>query len=439
MKRMRFLTHWSNAGLDAKSLTLIAGLLLAFPSVPALANSAAGAALQEFATYCDRGAYLWNAPLCGPVILVDPGSRAAIANVEPPESGFQQQADGLWAGTVPASFPLANTSAEWAATHWAAVMLPLPDDATARRVLIAHESFHRIQRVLGLGPTGGDNGHLDAKDGRIYARLEMAALTEALRAAQQDRPWQSMARDALAYRATRFAVFQGSAQSEAALLVNEGLAEYTGVVVGAADQSIAFAIGRLETGAQRPSLIRSFGYVVGPAYGLLLDRSGRNWREAALAGEAVPDLLQNALGAPAQLKPDMEAYNASAIIAEETERDREVQRRRRALTALLVDGPTVTFPAEAMQIEFDSNTLFSLGGEGTVYSREIRVRDGWGELLGTGDVLISPGWNFARVPGPATISGDQLNGPGWTARIRPGYSLVPGKRSGDLVLMKGGD
>ena len=45
-------------------------------------------------------------------------------------------------------------------------------------------------------------------------------------------------------------------------------------MVGAAGRSLAFATSRLETGALRPSLIRSFGYVVGPAYGLLLDRTG---------------------------------------------------------------------------------------------------------------------------------------------------------------------
>lgn len=419
------------------SKTVLAGLLLASHNVPVSAAAEDGSALREFATYCERGADLWPVPLCGPVILVDPRSRSAIANVEPPEAGFQQ-ADGFWVGTVPSSFPLANTSAAWAGIDWAVVMLPLPGEDAARRVLIAHEAFHRIQRALHLGIPNGDNGHLDAKDGRIYARLEMAALKEALEAVRQDRPWQSMARDALAYRAARLAAYHGSAQAEAALLANEGLAEYTGVVVGAADQSLAFAAMRLETGALRPSLIRSFGYVVGPAYGLLLDRTGRNWRDAALTGEAVPDLLLNALGASIPLQPDMAAYHAASIIAEETERDRHIQQRRKALTAQLVDGLTVTFPAEAMQLEFDSNTLFSLGSEGTVYSREVKVSDGWGELQGSGDVLISPGWHFARVPGPATLSGNQLSGPGWTAIIRSGYRLAPGTRSGDSVLTKEG-
>lgn len=417
-------------------MTMFTGLLLAIQSAahPVLPPAAASA-LREFATYCERGADLWNTPLCGPVILVDPGSRAAIANVEPPAADFHE-VDGLWVGTVPPSFPLVNTSTEWANVHWAVVMLPLPEEDAARRVLLAHESFHRIQRVLGLGPREGDNGHLDAKEGRIYARLEMAALKEALLATEQDRPWHAMAGDALAYRAARLAAYRSAAQPETALLANEGLAEYTGVVVGAADQAVSFAIRRLDTGPQRTSLIRSFGYVVGPAYGLLLDRSGHDWRQAALAETPLPDLLQKALGEPLRREPDMQAYGAAAIIAEETDRDRGIQQRREQLTARLVEGPTVTFPAEAMQIEFDSNTLFSLGSEGTVYSREFKVRDGWGELRGSGDVLISRSWDLARVPGPATVAGDRLSGPGWTATVRPGYSLVPGTRPGDAVLEK---
>lgn len=413
-------------------MALVAAIFLAAGTVP---SSPAATALREFATYCEHGAKLWKAPLCGPVIVVDPRNRNAIASIEPPQANFRQ-IDGLWVGTVPPSFAMVNTSVEWANLKWAVVMLPLPEDAAARRVLMAHESFHRIQRVLGVSAREGDNGHLDAKEGRIYLRLEMAALKAALQAVEQSRPWQPMAGDALAYRAARLAAYPGTAQSEGALLANEGLAEYTGVLIGAADQKFDFAIQRLETGALRPSLIRSFGYVVGPAYGLLLDRTGREWREAAFAGTPIPDLLQNALGARSQRRPNMQAYDSAAIIAEETKRDLEIQQRRKALTAQLVDGPTVTFPSQEMQIEFDSNTLFSLGSEGTVYSREFNVRDGWGELQGTGDVLISRGWDLARVPGPATISGNELSGPGWTAKIHPGYSLVPGNRSGDVVLMR---
>jgi hypothetical protein len=395
----------------------------------------AAAALHEFAAYCGRGAELWGAPLCGPVILVDPMTRSAIANEEPPQAGFRQ-ADGVWIGTVPTDFMMANTSVAWAGLNWAVVMLPLPEDETSRRVLMAHESFHRVQRDLGIGAGQADNGHLDARDGRIHLRLEMAALKAALEAAEHGRPWQPMVRDALAYRDARLAAYPGADRSEGALLANEGLAEYTGIVVGAAGRTTEFAIGRIDTGAQRASLIRSFGYVVGPAYGLLLDRTGRTWRKAALAGTPLPELLRSAIGAGSTLHADMQAYGGGAILAEETRRDVETQERRRTLTAHLVDGPTVTFPAQEMQLEFDSNTLFSLGSEGTVYSREFKVRDRWGELQGTGDVLISPNWNLARLRGPAIVSGNQLSGPGWVATVAPGYSLQPGPRAGDQVLRR---
>jgi len=395
---------------------------------PGTPMDSAASAIREFESYCGTGAALWGKPLCGRLILVDPVTRAAIANSRPGANFVEQ--GGLWTGTLPDDVGLANTSVDLAGEMFAEIVLPLPADAENRRVLLAHESFHRIQPALGFKAQEADNSHLDTKDGRIWARLEMAALKAALTA----KNWQPAARDALAFRAKRLALSPSAEVAETRLIANEGLAEYTGVKVGAGENATTFAVQRLDSGADRQSLIRSFGYVVGPAYGLLLDRISSNWRGAALTGKSLPGLLEEAL--PSGARPPSTVYGAQAIVAQENARDARIQARRSTIMATLVEGRTVTFPASGMNVFFDPNTLFSLAPLGTVYSRATEVRADWGTLKASGDVLLSPGWTYARVRAPARLEGRTLIGRDWTAELAPGYSMVPDQRAGSFVVRK---
>ncbi|MEO7634364.1 MAG: hypothetical protein ABIS38_01810 [Sphingomicrobium sp.] len=411
-------------------LTIIAGAN-ASSAVP-VADADTAAALTEFSTYCGDSVRLWGKSLCGPLVLVDPATRQAFATVDPKLPAFVPNGSA-WSGVLPKDVAVANTSVALGGQRYAEMLLPLPKDAVERRILFAHESFHRIQPDLGFKGAEADNGHLDAKDGRIYARLEMAALKAAL----SSRHRRAAVRDALAYRAARLAKFPGAEAAENSLIANEGLAEYTGIVVGAGPAATAVAVKRLDEGAARPSLIRSFGYVVGPAYGILLDEAGsKDWRKAAISGRPLPDLLQRSLGIHAAGAAIRQRYGGKAIIAEETARDVQIQQRRGQLTAALVDGPNVTFPFEKMGIDFNPNTLFSLGDQGTVYGQATTVRDTWGVLKATGDILISSSWSYARVAGPAKIDGRIVSGPGWSAELTEAYAAVPGARAGDVVIKK---
>ena len=102
-------------------------------------------------------------------------------------------------------------------------------------------------------------------------QLEWRALAQALRATD-DAPRRCAAADALAFRAARRAAYPGSAAGEDALELHEGLAEYTGVVVGRPGDRTGAALHDLGAHVEDPSFVRSFAYATGPAYELLLDR-----------------------------------------------------------------------------------------------------------------------------------------------------------------------
>jgi hypothetical protein len=395
------------------------------------ANPDPAAAVAEFSTYCAKGRTVWGKSLCGPLLLVDPATKTAIASFDPQLAGFKR--DGaVWTGPLPKDLSIANTSVDFAGRRVAEILLPLPSDEIERRILLSHESFHRMQPELGFKAKEADNGHLDARQARIYARLEVAALKAAL----TQNNWRAAASDALAYRASRLAQYPDARSAEGSLVANEGLAEYTGIRVGAGPHATDLAVRRLDGAASRPSLIRSFGYVVGPVYGLLLDRTGKSWRSAALKGTPLPDLLGTWLGNPATPRTAGSQYGGELIVAEETARDEKIQRRRSELVAKLVEGPTVTFAFEKMNIDFNPDTLFSLGPTGTVYSEATRIRDNWGSLRAAGDVLLSADWSYARLPGPAKVNGRTVSGPGWSAELADRYTVVAGKRTGDFLIEK---
>lgn len=120
-------------------------------------------ALGEFSRVCtDDGILLWRKSLCGPLMLVEPSTRAAITNRPDPDGKFRKDGD-VYVGTFPAQFTPSNTDIRWNGQAWSTVMLPLPPDPFRRLRLLTHESFHRMQPELGLRASDQPNAHLDTE------------------------------------------------------------------------------------------------------------------------------------------------------------------------------------------------------------------------------------------------------------------------------------
>jgi hypothetical protein len=105
---------------------------------------------QEADTICQRdNGRLWGVSLCGPMLLVDPATRTAVANQSDRE-GRLTLTSGVYAGKLPQTINLANTATTWAGTKWTMIVWPLPEDRAERGILMTHELWHRIQNDLGL-------------------------------------------------------------------------------------------------------------------------------------------------------------------------------------------------------------------------------------------------------------------------------------------------
>jgi hypothetical protein len=391
-------------------------------------------ALDDFAAACDdHGRRLWGQPLCGPLVLVHAPTRAAIANNPDPDGSFLAHR-GAWVGSLPAGLATANTSVSWGGAEWAMVLLPLPPDAFDRLALLAHEAFHRVQDELGLSAPDAQNPHLDEEQGRVWLRMELRALAEALR--HEGVEGRAALLDALRFRDHRYHLYPGADTLEALLERHEGLAEYTGAVfaMSVLDTGVDPVLHWLERFERRPSFVRALGYGTGPALGLLLDRHAPGWRDQA-GRRPLASLLAEAVGftgldavAAADLVARAERYGYDAVAAEESRRARESAARLADIRARLLDGPVVALRQDDLRASFNPNELVPVGEEGTYYPTGT-FQAAWGSLAVTaGGALVSPDWRAVRVPaptdGPAAVGG-RITGEGWTLDLAEGWTVQP--------------
>jgi hypothetical protein len=421
------------------SLTLLVLALGARAQAPLDPTLAARAFQEARWASDDDGAQLWGRLLFGPVLLVDPASRAVTANQADAEGRLVAR-DGVWVGQLPPEVGVANTAATWAGVRWTMVMWPLPEAPAVRTQLLLHECFHRVQAEVGLPPPTSPpgNAHLDTPAGRIWLRLEWRALAAALVGLGEERP--RAARDALLFRARRRALFPAAAAEEDRLEVHEGLAEYTGVrLMGLGPWGrAAYLAGRMKVAARdRPQFPQAFAYVTGPALGVLLDELAPAWRVGLGPGDSLSQRLAGAVGfrPPADLAAEARRraalYGGPQLEAEEAARERERRAAEDGYRARLVTGPTLRVPLPEGHYTYDPNQVFPLGEAGVVFPTT-QLSDAWGVLVVGGGARLDP----ARVSGFVSAPAGPLvrKTADWELTLKPGWGLVPGPRRGDWVV-----
>ena len=390
----------------------------------------------EELTSRDGGA-LWGRPLRGPILFVHAPTRVVIGAV--PGDGEQlKPLGGLFSGSLPDAEPIANTALRWAGRTWAMLVWPPRADSLERRVLLAHELWHRVQDSLGFPSGTPANAHLGTRDGRLWLRLEGRALRAALGASGTARA--RALEDAIAFRRARRALFPGSETDERALELNEGLAEYSGIMLATASREARREMAdlRLAMLDSAGSFERDFAYRTGPAWALLLDDLAPRWRTEL---RATDDLAMTAaLALPIRQGP---ARNASArgasygITAVRKSEDARVEARRKHVASLqsrFVTGPLLELPLAEMKMSFDPGKVEAMGALGSIYGM-LRLSDRWGVLqCDVSGGLIGADFRRAVVPAPSDTGGRRLTGPGWVLELLPGWQLVRGTRPGDWTI-----
>ena len=171
------------------------------------------------------GGELWGIELDFPLLFVDSESRQCVAN-RPAAGGdaeLLRREGELWVGQYPDELYIANATTNWAGRRWTMLVWPVPEGELERKRLLMHESFHNAQYKLKISESGAPCNHLATHDGRLWLRLEVEALVQALLHADDER--EEAAADALLFRAMRRSLFAGADATEDGVERLEGSAE----------------------------------------------------------------------------------------------------------------------------------------------------------------------------------------------------------------------
>jgi hypothetical protein len=311
------------------------------------------------------------------MLFADAATRMIAANQRDAESLLRPQ-NGVFVGKLPDELNIANTAMNWAGVHWTMVRWPLPADPTARARLMMHELYHRIQEDLGLPASNPANAHLGTLEGRIWLQLEWRALQQALaRPSGSSEDRKQAVEDALLFRLRRRALFPKAAEEEQELELNEGLAEYTGYKLrGTADAATVEAVmKKLGSAESDVAFSRSFAYVSGPAYGMLLDLAGVPWRKNLTSKSDLGDLLGKTYGvslpayASATAEQRSTLYDGVALRWSETKQEEQRKAILDGYKKRLVAGPVLTLPvAEQFSFSFYPNGVIPVDEASSAYS-----------------------------------------------------------------------
>jgi hypothetical protein len=399
----------------------------------------------EFDSLCAQdGGALWGVSFCGPMLVVDPGTRQVVANRADPEHVLKAQG-GVFVGDLPAGLPIANTAVEWQGIRWTMIMWwSLGAKQRSRLRLMGHECFHRMQPQLGLESSGALAEHLDTAGGRFWMQLEWNALQQAMLAEGAAR--RTAIADALAFRAARRARFPEAADREVPLEINEGVAEYSGMrLAGYSNADVVKAVTAKR--ADETGFVRSFAYVSGPLYGFLLDGASDDWRKhltpktdlaaaLAVAMRIASTAIPNTAAAEGDAEERAAAYGGAALRAAEDGRETERQAQLATWRAALVDGPVLVVDLKLVKSgSFDPGKVFPFGDKQTVYTtRDLEAE--WGLLTVREGAILE---DSNTMQGRVAVSGsdtDRSKGIGWTLQVAAGWRIAPAERAGDFRLVK---
>ena len=401
--------------------------LLAPPAAAQVDQQRAQEFFKEAQALCERdGGRLWGVSLCGPMVMADRRTQTIATNQPAPD------------GTRPPILGLVNAPVEWGGARWTAFMwdFVLGQTPRGRRELFLHELFHRVQPQLGLIVEAQANEHVDAADARYWLRLEWRALARALRAPGEQR--EAAVRDALAFRQARHMLYAGSAESERAVEITEGLAHYTGVALGAPsrEDAIVSAVDLASVDTVE-SFVRSFPTTSGTLYGLLLDATAPGWTRRVRSTDDFGELLMRALGVQpaADAAASAARYGGDEIRAFEQQRQERRKERIAELRRRFVDGPVLQIPA-AGGAASDSRGAVVIPDVGTVWFGGYRASGNWGTLDAEKGVLVASDGKWRRVPAPQRRDSVTFYGDGWTFKAAPGWLIREGARQGDYEVVR---
>lgn len=350
---------------------------------------------------------LWGINLYAPVLGVD-SLRNIVSNVPDAPKTF------------PADKPVANSTTELDGKRWTMILWPLSGDQMHQSIILVHEMFHYRQPELGLWQDKDpNNSHLSGRDARTLLKLEWNALNAAASCDGEQK--KTALKDALSFRAWRRHLYPDFAQEENSLEIQEGLAEYTGRRIAIPDnKEYLQALSDLDYLYKSDNLTRSFAYLSGPLYGLILDQSGHSWHKEINSGGDLGSSAMAIYGItlPENLEETVETakakYDFESIDAAEEAFQRKLEERNQTLRKLFAPDNVITLECPNLSIQFSPDSMIKMD-DGSMVIYGCTAFCDWGSVEGH-PLKVTSDWRRIELPRLDTLSfnNDTITTSGWT-------------------------
>ena len=350
---------------------------------------------------------LWGVNLYSPVLGVD-SLRNIVSNVSDAPKTF------------PEDKPVANSITELDGKRWTMILWPLSGDLVHQSIVLVHEMFHYRQPELGLWQDKDpNNSHLSNRDARTLLKLEWNALKATASCDGEQK--KTALKDALSFRAQRRHLYPDFAQEENALEVLEGLAEYTGRRIAIPDnKDYLQSLSDLDYLYESDNLTRSFAYLSGPLYGLILDQSAHPWHKEMNSGSDLGSSAMAIYGItlPENLEEAVESakarYDFESIDAAEEAFQRKLEERNETLRKLFAHDNIITLECPNLSIQFSPDGMIKMDDGSMVIYGGTAFCD-WGSVEGH-PLKVTSDWRRIELPRLDTLSfnNDTITTSGWT-------------------------
>ena len=350
---------------------------------------------------------LWGVNLYSPVFGVD-SLRNIVSNVPDAPKTF------------PADKPVANSTTELDGKRWTMILWPLSGDQMHQSIILVHEMFHYRQPELGLWQDKDpNNSHLSNRDARTLLKLEWNALKAAASCDGEQK--KTALKDALSFRAQRRHLYPDFAAEENSLEIMEGLAEYTGKRIAIPDnKEYLQSLSDLDYLYESDNLTRSFAYLSGPLYGLILDQSAHPWHKEMNSGSDLGSSAMEIYGItlPENLEETVETakakYDFESIDAAEEAFQRKLEERNETLRKLFAPDNVITLECPNLSIQFSPDSMIKMD-DGSMVIYGCTAFCDWGSVEGH-PLKVTADWRRIELPRLDTLSfnNDTITTSGWT-------------------------
>jgi hypothetical protein len=383
---------------------------------------------------------LWNYRLDGPVILADKNSREVYANTQDSKGALLRRGN-VYIGTLPENVNISSTAKEWNGTRWAMLAMPLPEEKEERLSAFIHESFHRIQPGIGFDSIPVYScEHLDKKNGRIYLKLELEALEMALNTNNPSEVKEHIM-NALFFRQYRHSLFPNSKTYEYPLEINEGLAEYTGIILcGKNDIRLRqYLISRVELFYNLPTFVGGYAYFTIPIYGYFMQKQEKHWNLKINKKTNLTDFILDFFDQPKtdniqnEIEKIRQEYHFETIVNEEEKREKKQHDMIEKYKTIFFNNTILNIKLINKRISFNPGNLIPLEDYGMIYPN-LRLVDIWGVLTADSGALINTDRSKIIISKPLSAKDSIIRGNGWQIKLNDSWKLV--KDSSGYTLKK---